>query len=635
MTISDTKLCPYCGEEIKNIALKCRFCGEFLDGAPSPLPEQDLVGVAIGEYTLTRKLGEGGMAEVYLGVHEALGQEVAIKILNPGLAQDSVVRQRFIQEARIQIELRHPGIVQVHTAVTRGEYLALVMEYVQGRTLADIIGVEIGPVPVDRAMPLIKQILSAMEYAHQQGVIHRDIKPSNILVSDQGVVKVMDFGIAKVVSSSKLTRTGATLGTAAYMSPEQIRGARDVDVRSDIYSLGVTFYEMLAGRTPFEERGEDGSDSDYLIKEAHVHRPPPDPRTYYPAIPEGVVAVLLTALSKDPAGRYNSAREMATKLDLGTGRVAVNKNTQAPPVKTSPTPAVVVERQEAPERTSPRAVNRPATPVRQPKKAASQSSPAAPSEPPSASRKNSIPSTPAKKDMSSDAAMGGLATSKSVEVRRRYKDGERDFSNMNLKGADFQKAELCSVTLSHANLRYAILSDADLSGADLSWTDFRVAKLYRTGLSEASLANATLSEANLIEANLRMANLEVADLRQANLSKADLSGARLCGTDLTEAKLSNAILAEADLSNTTLSHANLTGANLHHADLRGASLGTANLDNADLVAAMYNNDTIFPVDFDPEAAGMEKMGMSNVVWMVVSGILLLIVVVAFIARSCS
>ena len=219
------------------------------------------------------------------------------------------------QSARIQINLRHPGIVRVLTATTRSEVLALVMEYIEGRTLADVIGREMGPIPTERALPLMRQILAALEHAHDQGVIHRDIKPSNILVAEDGTVKVMDFGIAKVVHGADLTRTSSTLGTAAYMSPEQIRGARDVDVRSDIYSVGVTFYEMLAGRTPFDTEGVPFADNDYRIKDAHVNKPPPDPREFYPAIPAAVVAVLMKALAKSPEERYQVVGQMTGALE--------------------------------------------------------------------------------------------------------------------------------------------------------------------------------------------------------------------------------------------------------------------------------------------------------------------------------
>ena len=344
--MSGTKLCPFCGEKIKSIAVKCRYCGEFLEGSPdSRQPGQDLVGQVIGEYRLTRKLGAGGMAEVYLGVHEEVGQQVATKVLNPGLARDPVVRERFIQEARIQIELRHPGIVRVLTVNTRGEHLALMMEYVEGRTLADIIGVEVGPVPIHQAQPLIEQVLSAMAHAHHQGVIHRDIKPSNILVSHDDVVKVMDFGIAKVVRATRLTRTGATLGTAVYMAPEQIQGSRDADERSDIYSLGVTFYEMLAGRPPFD--GEGPGDSDFQVKLAHVNEAPPDPRQFYPDIPQAIVDVLMRALAKDPVARYQTVAAFQQGIKAATAGAPLAR---APSIAQ---PATELEQPPAPARRVP------------------------------------------------------------------------------------------------------------------------------------------------------------------------------------------------------------------------------------------------------------------------------------------
>ena len=270
----------------------------------------DLTGYVVLGFRIEQLIGVGGMATVWLARHETLGKIVAIKALDPLLARDAALVQRFVEEAKIQCNLRHPGIIAIENFSQ--DPLAILMEYVDGRSLSEMIGKVVGPIPFDQAQPLMLQTLAAVGYAHQQGVIHRDLKPANILVTSAGTIKVVDFGIAKILGGSKLTQTGATMGTAAYMAPEQIKGAKNVDRRSDIYSLGATFYEMLAGRTPFESDAD--TENDFEIRTAHVQQAPPDPRQFYPAIPEGAVVVLLRALAKDPAQRFQNAEEMMGAL---------------------------------------------------------------------------------------------------------------------------------------------------------------------------------------------------------------------------------------------------------------------------------------------------------------------------------
>ena len=275
----------------------------------------DLRGTDIFGHTIVEFIGEGGMASVWRAEHPALGSEVAVKALDPVLAKDASLVERFMDEARIQVQLQHPNIVKVQNFST--DPLAMVMEFIPGRPLSQVIGREVGPIPIQRAMPMIRQILSAVEYAHSMGVVHRDLKPSNILVTPEGAIRVMDFGIAKVLGAQGRTRTGASMGTPAYMAPEQIKGAKNVDARADLYALGVTIYEMLCGRVPFE--AEQDTDSDFMLMQAQVHQDPPNPQEFYPGIPNPVVAVVLKALAKDPAARQQSVAELLEELERATG----------------------------------------------------------------------------------------------------------------------------------------------------------------------------------------------------------------------------------------------------------------------------------------------------------------------------
>jgi eukaryotic-like serine/threonine-protein kinase len=272
-----------------------------------------------GRYRLERKLGGGGMADVWLAEDQELGRKVAIKILHERYANDAQFVERFRREATHAAGLSHPNVVSIYDrGEAEGSYF-IVMEYVEGRTLKELI-VTRGPCPVPVAISYVRQVLAALRYAHRNGIVHRDIKPHNVLVDHEGRVKVADFGIARA-GSSQMTEAGSIIGTAQYLSPEQARGA-PVDESSDLYSTGIVLYELLTGEVPFT------GETPVEIAMKHLSQVPPAPSTIRPEIPRDLDLVVLRALAKEPADRYRSAKEMDRDLELVGRGEAVGSETE-------------------------------------------------------------------------------------------------------------------------------------------------------------------------------------------------------------------------------------------------------------------------------------------------------------------
>lgn len=269
-------------------------------------PEQ----VLSGRYRLISPLGTGGMASVYLASDERLGRRVAVKILHAHFASDPTFVARFEQEARLAAALSHPHIVQVYDVGHDGDQPYIVMEYVEGETLKDLI-IRTGPLPVQRALEIISGVLAALTFAHEHNSVHRDIKSQNILLTRSGDVKVADFGIARELSGAAartLTVTGMVIGSVHYFSPEQAQG-QPATPRSDVYAAGVVLYEMLTGKLPFD------AENPLAVAMQHINQAPPLPSRINATIPPSVERVVLTALSKDPAARYASAARMKEAVD--------------------------------------------------------------------------------------------------------------------------------------------------------------------------------------------------------------------------------------------------------------------------------------------------------------------------------
>jgi len=269
-----------------------------------------MIGTRILNYEIKSLIGEGGMGAVYMAEHLQVNRKVAIKVLHPKFLKNEEIKLRFKNEAATLSHLHHLNIVGLFDYLEDESGLYLIMEYVDGVQLDDYISNTTGPMPEEKAIPLMKQILSAFAYAHEKGVVHRDIKPANIIITKTNEVKILDFGIARILGeTNNMTKTGTQMGTVFYMSPEQVQGKR-ADFRSDIYSLGVTFYQMLTGINPYQSLT-----TEYEVYTKIVKEDLPPANQIYPGVSAYLVSILKFALEKDPDLRFQTCTEILKALE--------------------------------------------------------------------------------------------------------------------------------------------------------------------------------------------------------------------------------------------------------------------------------------------------------------------------------
>lgn len=295
-----------------------------------------LIGRRLGKYEIQSEIGRGGMGMVYRGFDPTLQRTVAVKVLPPQLAMDPNFVRRFQREAILAAQLKHPNIVTIHDVGEHEDINFIVMEYLEGATLDRWLSR--GLLSLDQVNRIVHQVADALDYAHKRGVVHRDIKPSNIMVAEDGHVTLMDFGLVRASEGAALTQTGAIMGTPEYMAPEQAQGTT-VDYRADIYAFGIVIYRLLVGQLPFERNTTPA------LMHAHVYEAPPPPRQLRPELPVALEGVVLKAIAKQPADRYQSAgqlaREFETAISSKAPAVAAALPPPAAPASTRPstTPA--------------------------------------------------------------------------------------------------------------------------------------------------------------------------------------------------------------------------------------------------------------------------------------------------------
>jgi tetratricopeptide (TPR) repeat protein/predicted Ser/Thr protein kinase len=299
----------------------------------------DLIGRTLGTYRIVEQIGLGGMATVYKAYQPSMDRYVALKVLSTHLAQDTTFVKRFQQEAKVIAKLEHLHILPVYDHGEEDSYLYLVMRFIEAGTLKDRL--EKGPLSLDEARRIVAQVGSALEYAHQLGVVHRDIKPSNVLITPQGDYYLTDFGIAKMVEGTLGLTGSGVIGTPHYMAPEQSQSLK-VDHRADVYAMGVVIYEMVTGQVPFD------AETPFAVVMKHVTEPLPLPRNIRPDLPEAVERVILRALAKDPADRYQSMRDLVTGFDQAVSGAPARARAAVTPPRATQLPTLVEEGEAEP-----------------------------------------------------------------------------------------------------------------------------------------------------------------------------------------------------------------------------------------------------------------------------------------------
>ena len=331
----------------------------------------------IGKYRVKGELGRGGMGAVYLAEQPGLGREVAIKELIQSAATDPIALKRFLQEAQVMARTSHPNLVQVHDLELIGEANYIVLEFVRGKSLRDWLNR--GAIPPPQVFAVMHGVLQALDYAHKHAIVHRDMKPENVLLSDDGMVKVADFGIARLTDDTGVggtaTKTGTTVGTPQYMSPEQVASSK-VDGRSDLYSAGIMFYELVAGQAPFTANESDGP---FTLMAKHVQAPPKPPSVHRPGLDPRLEEAILKSISKRPEDRFQTGQEFddaisriadrlfpgwQRSLEPGADLSKMVPGATAPSVVLPATPAGVAAQQPAMATIPPQAVYNPTPPAK-------------------------------------------------------------------------------------------------------------------------------------------------------------------------------------------------------------------------------------------------------------------------------